>query len=515
MPARRLPVRPDLDQLKRQAKELLAGIRARTPEALDDLAHYHPKSIDPDAAKLADAQLVLARSYQVPSWNRLVQACELVDAIWRDDPDAVRALVTSNPKLIHESALVRESDWGPPMSYAANLGRDRIIRMLYDMGARDLEHAMRRAALQSKVDTAELLYDLMGRPRVPDGALAGAAYTLGASGTEFLFRIGARAVDERGRRLAPADLPLETDSRNPAAKHAILEMYVAHGLVLPDTPTMALHRGRLDLLEAHLRRDPALVHRTFSHDEIYPPEIGCHDEVNATHGTPLAGTTLLHMCVDYDEFEIAQWLLARGARVDTPATIDRDGFGGHTALFGAVVSQPNFWMNHGDRPHQARFAQLLLDHGADPNARATIRKRMHPGYGDDRVYEYRDVTPLSYGARFSNRLFVNKRAMELILLNGGAPADSSSELPIWDDAAQSHEVQIPNRIEIFGRPFVAVRRHDGWAVHYPGDEGKRGPLLDVPIPHDVRTPRALRDYLADVCHEWATPERDRVRWLDR
>jgi ankyrin repeat protein len=354
----------------------------------------------------------------------------------------------------------------------------------------------------------------MGRPGVPEGALAGAAYTLSVSGTEFLFRIGARAVDEHGKRLAPADLPLETDSRNPEAKHAILEMYVAHGLVLPDTPTMALHRGRLDLLEAHLRRDPDLVHRTFSHEEIYPPEIGCHDELNATTGTPLSGTTLLHMCVDFDEYEIARWLIERGARVDTPAATDDDGFGGHTALFGAVVSQPNFWMSHGDRPKQARFAQLLLDHGADPNARASIRKRLHPGYGDDRLYEYRNVTPMSYGAQFSNRLFVNKKAMELILLNGGA-GDPSSDVALWDDASRSHEVQIPNPIEIFGRLFVAVRRHDGWAVHHPGDEGKRGPELAIPIPNDVRTPRALRDYLADACHEWATPEHDRVRWLDR
>ena len=334
----------------------------------------------------------------------------------------MRALISSNPKLIHESTLVRDSDWGPPMSYAANLGRDRIIRMLYDMGAKDLRHALGRAALQSHVHTGELLYDLMGRPPLPEGALAGAAYTLSASGTEFLFRIGARAVDEHGRRLAPADLPLETDSRNPAAKHAILEMYVAHGVELPDTPTMALHRGRLDLLEGHLRRDHELLRRTFSHEEIYPPEIGCHDEVNATHGTPLAGTTLLHMCVDYDEFEIAQWLLEQGADADRPADVDRDGFGGHTALFGAVVSQPNFWMNHGDRPVQARFAQLLLDHGANPNARATIRKRMHPGYGDDRMYEYHDVTPLSYGRRFSNRMFVNEEAMRLTELAGGQPA---------------------------------------------------------------------------------------------
>ncbi len=67
---------------------------------------------------------------------------------------------------------------------------------------------------------------------------------------------------------------------------------------------------------------------------------GCHDEIQATHGTPLAGATLLHMCADYDEIEIARWLLDRGMNVDEPATVDAEGFGGHTALFATVVSQP-------------------------------------------------------------------------------------------------------------------------------------------------------------------------------
>ena len=36
---------------------------------------------------------------------------------------------------------IGNNNWGPPMSYAANLGRDRIIRLLYDLGARDLQYA--------------------------------------------------------------------------------------------------------------------------------------------------------------------------------------------------------------------------------------------------------------------------------------------------------------------------------------------------------------------------------------
>src|SRR5260370_18313935 len=168
-----------------------------------------------------------------------------------------------------------------------------------------------------------------------------------------MFELGAQVRDANGKRLAPVDVVLETDSRNPSAKHQILELYVQHGLELPDTPTMALHRGRLDLLEGHLRRDPQLLQRTFTHEEIYPPSLGCHDDVLPTQGTPLAGTTLLHMCFDYDELEIALWLIERGMDVNAKADIDANGFGGHTPLFATVVSQPNFWLNYTGQTHLA------------------------------------------------------------------------------------------------------------------------------------------------------------------
>jgi len=172
-------------------------------------------------------------------------------------------------------------------------------------------------------------------------------------------------------------------------------------------------------LAAHLERDPVLLGRTFRHQEIYPPALGCHDEVLATHGTPLAGATLLHMAVDFDEMEIARWLLDRGMTADARAAVDADGFGGHTALFATVVSQPNFWMNHNHQAQIAPFTQLLLDHGADPNARASLRKQLHPGYGPDTLHEYRDVTPLSWGERFHRRIFVSEPAMRLIAARGG------------------------------------------------------------------------------------------------
>ena len=420
MAKRHFPVRPNLEQLKHQAKDLLRAFRAGDAEAISDFHEYQTRQIDPETARLADAQFVLARSYGLPSWPRLVTACRMTDAIWRGDVEAVRAMVLKDPRLIKENARgVEQSNWGPPLSYAANVGQDAIIEMLREFGASDLAYAFDRACLQGHTGTARKIHAMMGAPRPADGVLSGAAYTLNVEGTKLLLELGARVYDDEGKRLAPVDTVLGTDSRRPSAKHRILELYVEYGFKLPDTPTMALHRGRIDLLDEHLKRDPDLLRRTFTHDEIYPPELGGPDELQATTGTPLGGTTLLHLCADYDEIEIAHWLIDRGMDVNERAAVDADGFGGHTALFGTVVSQGGFWINHYERDPEAPFTRLLLEHGADPNVRASLRKELHPGYEIPGMYEYRDVTPVSWGERFHFKKLVNTAAVEMIRERGG------------------------------------------------------------------------------------------------
>ena len=421
MPVRSLPVRPDLDQLHRQAKELLHAIHDGDANAIDELREHHPQSIDPSAAKLADAQLVLARSYRASSWTRLVHAVRLADAIWRDDLDTVSTLVTGNPALLHEDVLIRtDSNWGPPMTYAANLGRDRIIRLLHEHGAKDLESAAGRAALQGKGDTVRMIYDLAGRPPLERLTLAGPAYTLSVEGTAVLLTLGARVVGPEGVDHNTMEHLLGTDSRNPPAKHRILEMYIEHGFEPPDTPVMALHRGRIDLLEAHLSRDADLLTRTFDKADIYPLAPACVREPYTAQGTPVHGTTLLHIAAYFDELEIAAWLLDRGMDPDVRSATDADGFGGYTALFSTVVSQRNFWVNYGKgQPDEARFTHLLLDRGADTNVRASLRHRLEEGHGGGPLREYRDVTPLGWGERFADKIFVSRESLRLIEARGG------------------------------------------------------------------------------------------------
>jgi hypothetical protein len=66
------------------------------------------------------------------------------------------------------------------------------------------------------------------------------------------------------------------------------------------------------------------------------------------------------------------------------------------------------------------MARLLLDHGADPNVRASLRKQLR-GADDETLHEYRDVTPDSWGERFHDRAFVSEPALRLIAERGGSP----------------------------------------------------------------------------------------------
>lgn len=419
MDRRRLPVRPHLPQLNREAEDLLRAIRRGESEALEELRTRHPRRPEPADTKLADAQLVVARSYGATGWTRLTLACRLIDAIWEDDPDGVLELVTRHPDLLHEQAAIRDSNWGPPMTYAANLGRDRIVRMLSELGARDTEWALGRAALQGRIAAARMLYDMLPDP--PRIELAGPAYTLSVSGTAFAFEVGARIVGPDGVDQNTIEHLLGTDGRDPPAKHRILEMYVEHGFEAPDTPVMALHRGRLDLLESHLRRDRDLLSRTFDITDIFPHAPACAAEPYVAQGTPVHGTTLLHIAAYFNELEVAQWLLDQGTDPDVRAATDENGFGGYTALFSTIVSQHNFWVNHEEeRPDDASFTRLLLERGADPNVRASIRAGLEEGHGGGPVREYLDVTPLGWGDRYHARAFVSSESMRLLREHGGA-----------------------------------------------------------------------------------------------
>lgn len=412
--SRHLPERPHLDVPKREARELLDAWRAGELQALDRIRRRHPKYPDATNAslkaapfKLADAQRVIAAEYGFDRWSVLKQKIEshaltgaLRVAIEANEAREVVRILRGHPHLVH--LPVRSGNWGPPMSHAANLGRLEIVQAVAALGARDFQHAFDRALLQGQIATARWLR--AQGAQIEPGSVMGACETLNSDGLRFLLELGAPVADDRGNRLAPLALALETYTRNPAGKHAVLDL-LAPRYDLPDTPIMAFHRGRVDRLAAFLRRDPRLVERRFSTRDIYPPELGCaEDGRNGLCGTPLDDVTLLHLAIEFDERAIFDLLLDQGADPNARAAVDDAGFGGYTPLFHTVV-------NCG-RPgqHQQAMAKALLARGASPQARANLRKfldwREVPGW-----HEAHNVTATEWAREFPERGWINHRAM--------------------------------------------------------------------------------------------------------
>lgn len=104
-PTRRMRENPDLNQLKRQAKELFEAYRASSPEAIAEINAYH-RTATPENFALHDAQFVLARSYGFESWPKLkaavdgVTATRLHQAVESGDVETARNLLTRRPEIV-------------------------------------------------------------------------------------------------------------------------------------------------------------------------------------------------------------------------------------------------------------------------------------------------------------------------------------------------------------------------------------------------------------------------------
>ena len=135
---RSLPDRPDLHQLKRQAKELLAAFRAGSADAVGEVtAHY--RGADAATFALHDAQLVLARAYGFESWPKLkafvdgATVSRLIEAVRAGDTARVEAMLQARPEIINMDAAADDEHRA---LHHAVLARDTaMVRLLMAHGA--------------------------------------------------------------------------------------------------------------------------------------------------------------------------------------------------------------------------------------------------------------------------------------------------------------------------------------------------------------------------------------------
>ena len=111
-PTRTLAAQPDLDQLRRQAKELLAAFVAGNAEASAEV-HTHYRDARAATFALHDAQLVIARAYGFDSWPALkahvdgLTARQFIAAARDNDLEKVAAMLTSRPESCERAMVVR------------------------------------------------------------------------------------------------------------------------------------------------------------------------------------------------------------------------------------------------------------------------------------------------------------------------------------------------------------------------------------------------------------------------
>lgn len=324
---------------------------------------------------------------------------ELIEAIKaNDDGFLVERIISEQPKLLHEP--IPFADGGGPLSYAAQCNRISLVERLVRLGAKDLQQALSRACMKANRAVAEYL--------VRNGADPNGLYADNAVHYGPVILVACEALNPDGLRLAldlgadpnvlyttsdgtvnsPFGFLLGAYGRHPSRKHHCLEILTGAGCKFADTPITAFHLGRIDLLENHLRHDPDLLFRRFQPQELYFPDRGF---TKASVFAPIEGATLLHLAIEYDEFELARWAMDRGADVNVLAAPSADGGTGHPPLFHAVLACVS--------PTDKR-TQFLLDYGADPSIRATIR---HPegGWDEKAGHVFENVTALEYARQFA------------------------------------------------------------------------------------------------------------------
>ena len=255
-PTRSLREHPDLDQLKRQAKELLAAYRSGEPEAAAEVQH-HFRGADPATFALHDAQLVLARAYGFDSWPKMkvfvdgATVSRLIDAVRAGDTARVEAMLRARPELVN---LDTRADDEHRALHHAVLRRDTgMVRLLMDHGA----------------DARIGIYP----HRVPTTALA--------------------IATERDYDDVVAIIQQAEAARTHVARH-----YGGHEPSLPRELREAIDRGD--------------EHAVIEFLESYPP-LRAHPALVAASGPD--GVTLLHLAAARLMPRLAAWLLARGADV--------------------------------------------------------------------------------------------------------------------------------------------------------------------------------------------------------
>lgn len=391
-PTRRLPKQPSLEQLRKQAKDLLEQYRAGDPAAVAEIHRFERR---PDPFALNDAQRVLARAYGYESWPKLkafvdgTNIARLAAAVQVGDVAQVRVLLGARPELV--AMDMAGNDEHRALHYAV-LRRDApMVKLLMEAGAdarkgifphRDATSAL---AIAKDRDYNDIVAVIEEEERLRRAEMSCPNATISPVQDQINHAIS-MGDNAEAIRLLQADGSLiqacDRDGGTPlhvAAQEANEEMVTwllsrrakarkqdLNGLTPLDRAVLAA-----DPRNQHAKRFPAIAKRLLDHGaevtiraavaladasrirELVSADPALLREINWMKGG------LLTLAVNHGHAEIVRLLLDLGADVDERVMLDEleeptPSWG--TPLWYAALAG------------QSDIAELLLDRGADPNA---------------------------------------------------------------------------------------------------------------------------------------------------
>ena len=421
LPTRRLPERPDLEQLRRQARELLEDLVSGKPHATAEVNRFY-RDADREKFALHHAQLVLARSYGFDSWPKLkafvdgITISRLIDTVRAGDVDDVRAILRVRPELVNHEA---PSSHGHTVLHYAVLERmPEMVRTLIQFGADPHAktagiYALRDAASPFGIAQERGYDEIVGiireqdqrgkveRP-IEDDAVAKLRRAIETYDDDLIVQILSRRPDLAGFRM-------------PGTRWTLL--HLASAFLLPRTAVWLLEHGADVNSQARDGWSPLDVAGSGSGLPHYP----------GVHRDPKDSAKAM---------SIIQLLRSRGAELTARSAVilgDEASLRGMAAEEDLVTprDERGWLLSLAVDCNRPGLLKLLLDLGLDPDARVRVED------GDEITYTW--GMPLYQCARYG------KHVMAEMLLERGADPNGqvyASGTPLSEAYGQRDEKMI-------------------------------------------------------------------------
>lgn len=361
MDAKPLPRNPDLQQYKKQAKDLLKGCKSADSGAARAWAERWGATVEPGGSirTLSDAQFFIAREHGFESWpkfQRHVMAMaregsldsrfeDAVDAIISGDTDSLQRLLHQNPRLIRERS-----------------SRQHRSNLLHYVAANGIED-FRQKTPRNIVRIAEILLDAGANVNSVSDAYGGStALSLVATSVhplragvqtellDLLLKRGATIEVFRNRGSEPiVNICLANGRQESAAllaeRGARLDLEGAAGLGRLDLVKGLVQNGERDVVQEQMKSGFHWACE-YGRNEVVDFLLASGIDARAKH----RGTTAIHWGAHGGHADIVASLLQQGARVDA-----RDDKWKGTPLEWALHG----WANLSSRDDRSRYYEVV------------------------------------------------------------------------------------------------------------------------------------------------------------